>query len=263
MRWHWQNLSNKEDRRGNVVKRRLPWNGRAWFNFGRDGSHYHDRRAFRIEWCVGRWWGFGAGVRLGPWGDEAVNTHVFVGYVALFVAFDSMALYKRYTEGQRDREYEFQALRDWDIRFKLGGSPLEWSRNQPWYWDWHCDLIDLVFGRTKHRAETLKEFAIVVPMPEGSYDASVKVERAEWRRPRWPFIWRRRVSAWVEIARPGGIPHPGKGENSWDCGMDGLCATGSSHTEPDAIIADVQRRVFESRERYAGSRDWVPSPAEA
>lgn len=256
MHWHWQNLSNRENRRGVTIQHRFPWNGRAWFNIGQGGSHYRDRRQMQIEWAIGGWRGFGAGVRLGPWGDEAVNLHVHIGIVAIYLAFDSMALYKRFSEGRRDREYEFSVFRDWDVRFKLGGSPLEWSRKQPWYWDWHCDLVDLTFGRTRYTAEQLDAFAIAIPMPEGTYAASVKVERAEWRRPRWPFLWRRRVSATVDI--PGGIPFPGKGENSWDCGMDGLFGMGSVHTEPAGIVADVQRAVFESRERYAGSRDWVP-----
>lgn len=259
MHWHWQNLSNRENRRGDIIQRSFPWSGRAWFNFGPQGRHCRDRRQFRIEWAAGGWRGIGAGVRLGPWGDEAVNLHLNIGFIALYFAFDSLALYKRFSEGQRDREYEFSLLRDWDVRFSLGGNPLEWSRKDPWYWHWNCDLIDLAFGRAKYVATTLDAFNVIIPMPEAHYPASVKIERAEWRRPRWPLVWRRRVSAQIDIFAKGGIPFPGKGENSWDCGMDGLCGMGSMQTDPAGIIADVQRSVFDSRERYAGSRDWVPS----
>lgn len=261
MHWHWQNLSNRETSRGALARRRFPWNGRAWFAAGRQGPHHRDRRQMHVEWCVGHWWGFGAGIRLGPWGDEALNLHLFLGGLALFMAFDSMALYKRFSEGQRDREYEFNLFRDWDVRFKLGGSPLEWSRSQPWYWDWSLDLVDFVFGRTDCQTVEHDAFDIAVPMPERSYPARVKIQERIWRRKRWPWAWCRRVSADVDI--PGGIPFPGKGENSWDCGMDGLFGMGSSHLEPAAIAADVRKSVLESRRRYAGSESWVPEPETA
>lgn len=76
-------------------------------------------------------------------------------------------------------------------------------------------------------------------MPEGSYRATVTIERDSWTRARW--FARRIERAHVDIHDP--IPTPGKGENSWDCGDDALhSSTFPCGTVPAAvgkIVGDV------------------------
>jgi hypothetical protein len=54
----------------------------------------------------------------------------------------------------------------------------------------------------------------------------------------------------VDLDIPGGIPHEGKGENSWDCGMDGLF--GCSGATVAEAIANAVRHTQRDRERYGG-----------
>jgi DNA (cytosine-5)-methyltransferase 1 len=88
-----------------------------------------------------------------------------------------------------------------------------------------------------------------VPMPEGKYPAVAKVERCTWKRPRW--FGRTEIRAWLDI--PKGIPHAGKGENSWDCGDDGLFGIGGASI--DDAIENARRSVLRSRERYGNASD--------
>jgi hypothetical protein len=84
-------------------------------------------------------------------------------------------------------------------------------------------LTDALFGRPKHSLEVLSEQDIT--MPEGKYPAHVKRERRTWKRPRWftPL-----VREYWDVDVEGGIPVPGKGENSWDCDDDAIFASSFS-----------------------------------
>jgi hypothetical protein len=63
------------------------------------------------------------------------------------------------------------------------------------------------------------------------------------------------LAASVDI--PGGIPHPGKGENSWDCGMDGVYGLSCEATTVDEAVAAVHACATKNRERYGGP-GWTP-----
>jgi hypothetical protein len=52
----------------------------------------------------------------------------------------------------------------------------------------------------------------------------------------------------VKLDIPGGIPHNGKGENSWDCGDDGLWGCGGDTVEE--AIGHAVSSVLRSRRRY-------------
>lgn len=123
---------------------------------------------------------------------------------------------------------------------------MEWRRSDPWWRGVIClHVVDWILGRTRYESTKGERFQVAVPMPEGCYLALATPERGVWRR-RWYVPARVRESVWLEI--PGGIPHSGKGENSWDCGDDGLCGIGGENVE-DAI-ANAVRSSLKSRRRY-------------
>ncbi len=123
---------------------------------------------------------------------------------------------------------------------------MEWRRDDPW---WRKDIVlhvvDWLIGRARCTTTKGEPSRVVIPMPEGSYLANATTESRVWRR-RWYWPDRRHDSVWIDI--PGGIPHSGKGENSWDCGDDGLFGTGGDTLEE--AIANVVRSVLKSRRRY-------------
>lgn len=95
----------------------------------------------------------------------------------------------------------------------------EWHRGTPWWRYGSFNVWDWLVGKTTYTSETLFEQRAVLPMPEGNYPVVVKVGRSVWTRPRW----RAMVRAGYHVDVEGGyVPVPGKGENSYDCGPDGV-----------------------------------------
>ena len=55
-----------------------------------------------------------------------------------------------------------------------------------------------------------------------------------------------------------GLPIPGKGENSWDCGDDAYYSIGTPAATAMEAVEYAADRVLETRRRYGGS-SWAPS----
>lgn len=189
-----------------------------------------------------------------------------------------------------DREISLK-IHDQALWWSFWNSPHEWSSQTPrwrhgsWHW-W-----DTVLGRTRcnvcvlggdgvwHPYEAVRidgglsmlvdppgaHRLITIPMPEGVYPATIKTERRIWTRPRWPWwpLRMERVSHMIDCDI--GVPFPGKGENSWDCGEDSLHGAGADGSEADAIGRFVAS-VLDNRRRYGGTRcaeePWPESPTD-
>lgn len=123
---------------------------------------------------------------------------------------------------------------------------MEWRSSDPW---WRkrirLEVVDWILGRWKHECVKGEPFDVVVPMPEGCYRATATPEVRTWGRRFW--ITKRRESVWLDI-EGGGIPHSGKGENSYDCGDDGLCGTGGDTVEE--AIGNAVASALKSRRNY-------------
>lgn len=123
---------------------------------------------------------------------------------------------------------------------------MEWRSSDPW---WRKSLVlhvkDWLLGSARHEVTKGAKFEVTVPLPEGSYRAVAQPEVRTWKR-RWYVPIKRSESVWLDI--PGCIPFSGKGENSWDCGDDGLCGIGGDTTEE--AIGNAVASVLRSRRRY-------------
>jgi hypothetical protein len=123
---------------------------------------------------------------------------------------------------------------------------METRSADPWWRKVIClHVLDWLIGRPIYSEEKGVSERVFVPMPEGCYAAWATPSVTRCRR-RWYWPDRVRNSVWLEI--PGAIPHSGKGENSWDCGDDGLYGCGGDTAE-DAI-AHAVRSVLRARRRY-------------
>lgn len=129
-----------------------------------------------------------------------------------------------------------------------------WSSDVPRWREGNFNVVDFLLGRRKCTTRDLEMREIVVPMPERSYPATAKLVEYTWRRPRW---FAKRVNR-VQIDVPEGLPHAGKGENSWDCGDDATfgITTGPCRSIPEGIGILVGS-VLERRVRYGGWSDFV------
>lgn len=131
------------------------------------------------------------------------------------------------------------------------------SRDDPWWREIRIGKTQ-VMGRTATTRTVVDEGETAVPMPEGVYDATWRKTLFETRYVRWPFRLlpaKTHTSYWLNVE--GGIPYWGKGENSWDCGMDGLMGTsGCSVAE---AVGNAVKSVTRSRDRH-GPRERLPRP---
>lgn len=224
---------------------REPHGIRWWWHIG-------NRSCVHIEFY---WWSSHFGLTVGP-DDDGWNLSARVPPFALYLSLEGVRLWqpqrKVIATWDHDREIwlpdrrEFEiTVSDWRVRLELWGRWGEWRAADPWWIRGvSVDLRDLVLGKTRYSTEELALVPCEVPMPEGSYPAVAKIERATWKRPRWFATTRQ--SAWLEI--PKGIPHAGKGENSWDCGDDGLFGIGGDTIEK--AIGNAVASVLRDRRRY-------------
>lgn len=163
-----------------------------------------------------------------------------------------------------ERECELN-FHDWILWIKPWSKKNEWCRSDPWYvrgLTFHLD--DFLFGKQKFKEEIIQEKRpIIVPMPEGQYEANFSIEKRTWWKARLPF-WKT-ICYYVNVDVPKGIPHNGKGENSWDCGIDGLMGTSFKidnlfEAESKAVTGVIES-VMKSRKKYGTPsekeiRDW-------
>jgi hypothetical protein len=148
------------------------------------------------------------------------------------------------------------------VWWKLWRDPMGgWSSRDPTRWrDSNFNFVDFFLGRSKCTVRTVEERDVIVPMPEKPYPAHAKLEEYTWKRPRWFSKQLLRVS--IEV--PNGIPHAGKGENSWDCGDDATfgITTRECRSIPEGVGVLVGA-CLRSRVKYGGWSDYSWSRPEA
>lgn len=132
----------------------------------------------------------------------------------------------------------------------------EWRSRDPWWYRGRLgldDLATLVFGRERVETTTIAESDTAVDMPEKRYPAHYKAERMVWLRPRLPrALSRVRLTSTLDV--PGGVPVPGKGENSWDCDDDAIFSQSSSARTEAEALALFRESAMRTRDRYGGRR---------
>lgn len=244
--WHAQNLNEKVGRNGSMLR-----NGRAWFRWG-------DKYRFHTEWIFLKF-NFALSLQFED-DEEDILLHFALPLFSIYLGFGSPLLQK-ISRRFHDKEISL-SIHDWAIWLKIFGDKWNWSKRDPWWQRGiNFNIIDFIFGRTKYEKRTIKNYDnLVVPMPEGSYPIkSLEIHEDTWKRSRWPFPWHRCIRVSIDMDK--GIPFPGKGENSWDCGEDAshgltcLCESGT----PEEAIGKMVESVLNNRRRYGGSIMWQPS----
>jgi hypothetical protein len=216
----------------------------------------------RVEWALfsrtHRWLGWTVETGAGE-----VSLHIGFGFLALYTTFESWPRFKSLTEREWKIHYDFPGgvtYGAWgSLRWKFALDPMEWSSKTPKWREGHFEpcgfFAKALLGRKTVETTTLDTHAVQVPMPEGSYAATVKIKQRTERRARIP--WPVRVSRSASIDIEMGIPVPGKGENSWDCGDDAIFGTGSNEPSIAAAIGAAVRAATDHRLRHGGP-DWRP-----
>lgn len=255
MNFHWQNLNEQPgDRVG------PPTQGRCWWHFL--GG------VLGLEWYLGRM-GLAVGLESD---DEAVKFHIAIPLLNLWVVLENFG-WVRFFQPKEYRKTDYPGLApgywtvkhrdisfsvsDGGIRVRLWANPWEWSSTDPQWKHLNLDFADTLFGRSKYARRELSVIETVIPMPERSYPATIKLCEDSWSRPRGRTVYLLRA----DIDVPGGIPHPGKGENAWDCGEDATYSLCCPAKTAEEAVASMVETVLQSRRRYGGSINWIPATA--
>lgn len=247
--FHWQNLNEKiiagEEILGPGWK-----HGRAWL---------HTRGAYGQ--CLHTEWHFGdirfsVGVDF-KGSDKEVLTYLCVPGASIYLGLEGI-LSQAFWQKAYNREISLR-IHDWKIWLECWADSMGWDSKDPWWQRQTFDVKRFLLGKQKYKNEELAKHDIKIPMPEGLYSATATFERSTWKRPRWP----KTVQLSTKVDIPKGIPFQGKGENSWDCGTDGLYGYSVEGHDLDKAIAHGVESVLKYRQRYDGSRmATYPAPSE-
>lgn len=162
-----------------------------------------------------------------------------------------IGFYFSWGSARHDRAMEL-SLHSWAIWWNLWTSSMEWNSKTPKWRNGSWHFLDTILGKTKYTRNVIDERDVEIPMPEGCYNAHVKLCEDVWKRPRWFSSTVKRIDADI----PGGIPHEGKGTCSHNCGVDGcfgMCAPANTIAEG---VGEIVGSVLSSRVKYGGWQDW-------
>lgn len=259
----WMHSINRnEDKKGRP--RFPPYHGSFFFHFG-----YKLEASFEYH-C----WRFSPGIGFSF--DPSEHGWMFHLCLPPFSFYWSTNFFtklaKRFFDGPRMADWNekhggykgsnrYTAFRFFDVYYSFEGGSFRWeflkfdwgwSNKMPKWMDGHIDVARIVFGKHVYEAKDLETRDIVIPMPEGNYPAKATLKIETRGRTRWFKKVDHVIS--VDVVTRGGIPHEGKGENSWDCGKDGLCGYGYSGESFREAADYGTQLVLEKRKKYDGNR---------
>lgn len=232
LHFHSQNLN--EDRNGEA--KGLPWEGRFWLRT-------YKRPLIHFSWHL---WSHFCGISAKADPED--------GGTQFHIAFPPFSFWLTLPFGFKEHQYSNRnffsiKVHDWSLWWQFGGDTMSWDSKTPKWKNGNFNFQDFFLGKVVYKADVVETKEVLIPMPEGPYPGIAKMERCVWKRPRWFAL--RRTSIWIDI--PKGIPHEGKGENSWDCGKDGLFGCGVNSEFYEDAIAHVVKTAMKSRRKYDGN----------
>lgn len=193
----------------------------------------------------------------------ATLTFPHVGYLAVSLVGVPKPLMAKlgFTGKWSDKREISLRVFDHGIWWSLWMNPDVWKSTDPKWRKGAWHPLDTIFGIQKlSREDKDAPVTVMIPMPEGQYTASVQMSTRYYTRPRWPFevgpsiLFVKQRSHDTEI--PGGIPEPGKGENSYDCGDDALFASSGPAESVEDAIGKVVASVLRTRMKRQGHYGW-------
>lgn len=152
--------------------------------------------------------------------------------------------------GINDCQREFQiSIHHSTLYWKFFDRVGEWNSTDPWWMSASFDMQRFVMGAQILIRETIQTAQVEVPMPEGTYAATATLERVTVPK----RLWTDDVFTVVKLDVPVGIPVPGKGENSWDCGPDATFGRTGPATTIEEAIAGLVESILSTRKQRCGS----------
>lgn len=212
---------------------------RYWLHFGNSHCLSLELAGFRSK----------VGIGISEY-DDRLTLHITI----FFSIYLSTTWPRWIVKKMQDREIAID-FHDGNLWIKPFSDTMGWRRSDPW-WKRGITLHiqDWLLGKAKYSFRELSQHKVNIDMPEKVYEATIKLTEDTWKK-RW--YWPRYVLKRARIEVEGGIPVPGKGENSWDCGEDATHGLTCPANNLDEAIAAIKKSVTERRLRYGGT-NWKP-----
>lgn len=197
---------------------------------------------FHIE--IGKLPRIALGIEFGAGDGDEIQINVGC-YYQLWLSYGARWISKLW---RKSREIEVdlwfrERLQDISVSVSLyGGDNNHFSSVRKYYFTPISKLLDIVLGEPMYRSEEKECDNTIFDMPEGRYLAGTKIVHRYWKRPLSPFT---RSSKSVEFNFEGGIPVEGKGENSWDCGMDAYFSSSIGLEKDESIYSARDREILD------------------
>lgn len=164
-----------------------------------------------------------------------------------------------------DREYGF-AIYNWSFVWSWHLKPMEYSYKDPWWMHFTIHFDELLLGRRETLEQRLVEVSDIYFMlgeKEFKIDKASFTKRSGFRR-HIPFSLYHKQWYAVDISVERPPQYSGKGENSWDCGDDGIYGIfqewkgttpsfGVTNTLAQEVADYYVSGVLKNAKRYGGS----------
>lgn len=223
---------------------------------------------FGVEWVVGRSANPMLLLKVGEGDGPEINLWIGIPFLlSLYLTLEWPRL-ERIVPTVRSKSYAREGeywdmpitrclgfkIHDGRIWFSLWADEMDSGHNKSWQ-EFNLGPVNFLLGRMKYSQYGEQAHEVEIVMPEGRYPAVITTYTAVWKRARWPFA-KRVYKADIEVE--GGIPVPGKGDNSWDMDDDAIYSMSCSARTADEAAWKMFESVMGDRVRYARA-DWSPA----
>jgi len=249
MRLHWQNLNEKPTPKGKPTRVGWPYRGRFWL-------WYKQNSLIEFSWDI--WTKFcGLSLSMSREYENNLSFHISFPPISIWLTFEGRRL-RRLAELFVTEDYSCERK----LSVKIHGGSIWWmlwmptmesKADDPSWRTGNFNPIDFIFGRRKYTDLILDSGSLTIPMPESNYSGEYKLTESSWVRPRWPWCPLTKRCLYGNIDMKEMIPIPGKGENAWDCGQDGLWGLSCPAKNKAELISRIVESVMRDRLRRGHS----------
>jgi len=251
---------------------------RWFFHIGKNGN-----RDISIEICSTPSFGWGLNIE----GDEGTVLIYFwfifkfyIGFTGIFPEWIYIREYNQFSDKDptpndnknlkrkyrtRDNGWIKTARRKTSIRFfsysmwwNIWRDDNSWSSSVPKWRSGNFEPGRWIRGKEKYKSSVIDTFYAHIKMPEGIYQSTVEETISvrsyqrwfskKWKRFEFKFGYNDENGEWISTP----VLHWGKGESSYNCGMDGTWSMtlGADITDRSMAVARILTICFETRKKY-------------
>lgn len=259
----WGHMSNDnyapgEEGTGKDASRHPFFAGRAWMHFG---TRVVDAMCIDTQWQIGK----RATLCL-----ASLNVNPVEGGVGLSLALPRVFYFHVGLDGWPKEFYQRLGVwKDYEPRsvevsfhdntvwWRLWSPTMKWSNQTPRWREGNVAPADVAFGDMKMTERVIRKTRVEIPMPEGTYPATITMSSRVWKRPRARWVSHEGVYANIEVDKPG-IPIPGKGTASYNCGPDATFSLSLPAKNEEKAIGHLVSSILARRARYGSGHRDVP-----